>query len=145
MQTIISKSEWLNADNIISYVSSFETNLNLKKNISSDNPHYFIVGDFNFDTLVDFVVVNNIPPCSGTPTYNFYFQKSDSTFYFNKPFSEQVLFLPQSINPKNRTFDVNSHSGCCFFDFKTFKILENGKIKLIHHKIIENGKVSIII
>ncbi|MFN5983372.1 MAG: XAC2610-related protein [Fluviicola sp.] len=99
---------------------------------------------FNFDSLSDFCILNNVPG-SGTPSYNFFLQKSDSLFVFNKTFTNEIRFAPQKLNPKSRTFDINSHSGCCFLDFKTFKILENGRIKLIRHKTKENGKVSVLI
>jgi hypothetical protein len=144
-QTIISNTEWLFADKIKSNVSSFETRINLKKSISQDSPYYFVVGDYNFDSLVDFVVVNNIPPCSGTPTYNFYFQKSDSTFYLNEQFTNQILFMPEKMNPNSRSFNITSYSGCCFNEYKTYQIQENGRIKLIRHKKNDCGKTVVLL
>lgn len=125
-------------------VRSYETHLNINREIIDENAGYLIVGDFNFDSLSDFCILNNVP-VSGTPSYNFFLQKSDSVFVFNKTFTDEIRFAPQKLNPKSRTFDVNSHSGCCFLDFKTFRIDKNGRIKLIRHKKNENGKTIVIL
>lgn len=154
--TIIKKSDSLSFQKIISQtdmqcslvewnnVRSYETCLNLNRKIKDENSGYLIIGDFNFDSLSDFCILNNVP-VSGTPSYNFFLQSSDSLFVFNKTFTDEIKFAPQKLNPKSRTFDVNSHSGCCFFDFKTFRIDKNGRVKLIRHKKNENGKVTVII
>jgi hypothetical protein len=120
-------------------VCSFETKINLTTNIYSDYPVYFAVGDFNFDTITDFIIVNNIP-MSGTPTYNYYIQKSDSTFYLNELFTNQILFMPENMNPNSRSFNITSYSGCCFNEYKTYLIQENGRIKLIRHKKMKREK-----
>ncbi len=125
-------------------VCSFETKINLKTNIYSEYPDYFAVGDFNFDSLTDFIIVNNIP-MSGTPTYNFYIQKPDSTFYFDSRFTKFIKYFPQKIVPSNRSLKVSSHSGCCFFESITFQIIEKNKIKLIRYISDDNGKLSILL
>ena len=123
-------------------VSSFETKINLKTNIYSDYPVYFAVGDFNFDSITDFIIVKNIP-MSGTPTYNYYIQKYDSTFYLDHGLTNKVKYFPKKIDYTTRSLKVSSHSGCCFFESKTYQIQKNGRIKLIRHKTNEKVKVLI--
>lgn len=154
--TIIKKSDSLSFQKIESQtylqcslfgwdnVRSYETKLNINREIIDENVGYLIVGDFNFDSLSDFCILNNVP-VSGTPSYNFFLQRSDSLFVFNKTFTDEISFALQKLNPKSRTFEVNSHSGCCFFDFKTFRIDKNGRIKLIRHKTNENGKTIVLL
>ncbi len=116
------------------HVRSYETHYNEKRKTADGYYHgELIVGDFNFDGLVDLAIIQGIP-MSGTPWYRFYFQLENQQFEYNSFFSEVVCDLPQKLNTKNKTFLAWSHTGCCYTTYRYFKFDESRSCKLIHIK-----------
>ena len=121
-------------DSRVSHVRSYETHFNEKKEMADGYYHgELVVGDFNFDSLTDIAIVTGYT-MSGTPTYEFYFQKENHQFERNAYFSDVVQNLPQKWNPQKQTFLAWSHTGCCWAKFRYFKFDETGKCKLIYMK-----------
>ncbi len=122
-------------DKEISHVRSYETHYNEKRKLADGYYHgQLVVGDFNFDSLVDIAVVKGFPMGSGNPTYEFYFQTQNLQFVRNTYFSDVVLKIPEQLNPKKKTFLAWDPHGCCWATFRYFKFDETGKCKLMYMK-----------
>lgn len=137
-QTLLIETESLSSTSVLDCVFSYETSTNIHKSLPEETG-FLIVGDFNFDSLVDFMVLNNVPQCSGTASYSFYLQQTDSTFKFSREYTNQVCYFPTKLNNKKRTFEVESHTGCCYFYKRTFNINENGEVRLIRYNEIDGS------
>ena len=117
-----------------SHVRSFETLYNEKRKLKNAYYHgELVIGDFNFDSLVDIAIVR-IYPMSGTPTYDYYFQDENSKFVRNAFYSDSIQHLPQNINSEKKTFRSYNYTGCCWRTVRHFKYDGSGECKLVRTK-----------
>lgn len=113
-------------------VRSYETGFRKNAQVIDGYMGKLVVGDFNFDHLTDFALIENTPETAGSPSYVFYFQNEDKSFSKNHYFSKHVSLIPEKIDTAKRKFRTHGYAGCCFHTFKYYQVDSLGNCKMTY-------------
>jgi hypothetical protein len=119
-------------NNILSYT----TKVNIDKEIADNYFGDIVICDLNFDSKDDIAIICNSGG-NGGPSYNYYLQGLNKTFYIDKYLTDTMNYFPTKINSKNRTLITYVHAGVCWLGEHIYKLDRTNKWTEKSHKTID--------
>lgn len=120
------------------------TGKNFKKRVVDDYFGELVIADLNFDGLEDFATPIDYG-CDNGSHQAFYIQDENGSFTLNIYLTDSVIWFPQEINVKKKTFKTITNAGSFGVCYKTFLFdTTSQKWKLFDHydRIIATGKIE---
>lgn len=117
-------------------VLSYSTKFNIEKQIGDNYFGDIVVCDLNFDNKEDLAIICDSGG-NGGPSYHYYLQGSNKTFYLDQFLTDSMNYFPTNINFESRTLVTYVHAGACCVGEHIYRLgKETNKWKQTSHKIL---------
>lgn len=121
------KDDYINCDNVRSYVTNVNNKLAAEENDYGD----LIIADFNFDGKED-IALKRESVGNGGPIYKFYTQNNKFDFVEDKYLTQTVMFFPEDFDTKLKALITNVRANTYQKNKITYQLdVNSGKWKII--------------